>query len=70
MKLDGSKIKAFLDRKQKSQEWLARELGCSARTVFSMTQGKPVRADTLMKLAKIMDCPMDELIAKDSPKTK
>lgn len=65
MTLDGKRIKAFFEAKGKRREWLADQLGCGRDVVDRMLAGKAPRAETLVKLANVMGCQVEDLVAPD-----
>lgn len=58
-------IRQFLAERGKSKEWLAAELNLSLATVTRVLAGRAPRAETLVKLAKLMGCRMEDLLAPD-----
>ena len=68
MTLDANKIRLFLEEREKSGEWLAVQIECSMSTVSKLLAGKTTRVETLIKLAKLMGCSVEELIPSEATK--
>lgn len=66
MTLDGIKVRSFLRREKKSKEWLAAQLNCSLRTVENILGGKVPLVETLVRLAKLMRCQVEDLIPPEA----
>lgn len=66
MTLDGNKVRQFLKKSEKSKEWLAVELNCSVRTVESVLGGRLPRGETLINLAHLMGCRVEDLIPSEA----
>lgn len=66
MTLDGSKVRHFLQGKKRSDEWLADQLDCSLRTVGHILAGRMPRGETLVRLAKLMRCRVEDLILSEA----
>lgn len=64
MTLDGNKVRLFLDREDKSKEWLATQLNCSFKTVENILAGRVPRGATLIGLARLMGIQVESLIPK------
>ena len=68
MTIDGSKVRQFLDERDWTHKRLAKELGCSHRTVGNILAGIMPVGETLIKLAKLMGCSVEELIPSEAMK--
>lgn len=66
MTLDGNKVRLFLDQKEKSREWLATQLDCSLSTVEKILAGRVPRGETLVKLAQLMGCQVEDLLPRQA----
>jgi transcriptional regulator with XRE-family HTH domain len=65
-KLNGQKIRDFLQEKGVRREWLATQLDVSATLVNQMLTGKIPHLTTVLNLAQIIGCKIDDLIVEQS----
>jgi len=65
-----NRIKEVLEKSQKSQRWLAKELGVSEVSVSNWVQNKKfLSMSNLFKISEILGCNPSELINDDPFKT-
>lgn len=69
MTLDANKVRVFLNERKKTGEWLAVQLECSMSTVSKILAGKTTRVETLVKLAQLMGCRVEDLIPSQAKRT-
>lgn len=69
MTLDANQIRQFLSEKGKSREWLAVQLDCSLSTVDKVLAGRVPRGETLVALAKIVGCKVEDLLRNEGQRT-
>ncbi|GCB35210.1 helix-turn-helix domain-containing protein [Bacteroides faecalis] len=61
-----NRIKAVLADKMKTNKWLAEELGVAPTTVSKWcTNGSQPPLETLVKIAKALDCEIGDLVRMD-----
>lgn len=68
MTLDGSRVQRHLEKVGKSKEWLAGQLNCSVKTVEGLLGGRIPRGATLVELAKLMGCQVEDLVTQQASK--
>lgn len=64
MTLNGDRIQAFINEKGCSKEWLAVQLECSLKTVDNILGGRMPRGETLVALAKLIGCKVEDLVTR------
>lgn len=67
-KMDKQKIKAWLDSEHRKQSYLREQLGVSQSLVDQMLGGRPPRLQTLIKLARLMGCAVEDLLLPEEAK--
>ncbi len=61
-----NRIKSVLADKMKTNKWLAGQLGVAPTTVSKWcTNGSQPPLETLIKIAKLLECEISDLIRKD-----
>lgn len=66
----GNSVQIALQKKGKTQVWLAGELGCSRQRVNEITKRSVVNATTLSRLADALEMSIDYLISLDAKDQK
>lgn len=62
---DINRIKVVLVEKKKTNKWLSEQLGCATTTVSKWcTNASQPPMETFLKIAKILDVELDELLNK------
>mgnify|MGYP000178488406 FL=1 len=64
MTLNGNRIQDFINEKGCSKEWLAVQLNCSLKTVDNILGGRVPRGETLVALAKLIGCQVEDLVTR------
>jgi DNA-binding Xre family transcriptional regulator len=62
------RVRRFLDENEKGAEWLAVQLGCCFKTVHRILSGKVVGLKTMLRLAKLMGCQVEDLVTREVAK--
>lgn len=55
-----------MKHENRTGEWLAVQLECSLSTVTKILGGRVPRGETLVKLAKLMGCQVEDLIPSEA----
>jgi hypothetical protein len=66
MKLDGSMLKNWMKRENRTIEWVAVKLSCSGNTVRNILAGKVPNGITLIELAQLMGVQVEDLIPSEA----
>lgn len=69
MKLRTDLIEGFLQKNERSQAWLARSIGVHPATVTTMLDGKVPQAQTVIRLATLLDVTVEELLVPSGQRT-
>lgn len=68
MTLDAGRISTWLDANEKSREWLADQIGVSSALVSRMLGGKVPKTETMILLARVMGCQVEDLVTHRAAK--
>jgi DNA-binding Xre family transcriptional regulator len=68
MTLDAGRVQKWLETNEKSREWLADRIGVSAALVSRMLGGKVPKTDTMLALARVMGCRVEDLVTPATAK--
>lgn len=60
---DLNRLKVILAEKKRTNKWLAEQLGCNPATISKWcTNSAQPPLETLMQIAKVLECSIDELV--------
>lgn len=68
MTLNGNRIQDYINKQGCSKEWLAVQLNCSLKTVENILGGRVPRGETLVALAKLIGCQVEDLVTRAAAK--
>jgi DNA-binding Xre family transcriptional regulator len=64
MTLNAVRVDAWLKKNDRSREWLADQLDVSFALVTRMLAGKVPKTETMMALAHVMGCKVEDLLTQ------
>lgn len=67
--MDAGRIRGFLESSGKSREWLADQIGVSSALVSRMLAGTVPKTETMVTLAKVIGCRVEDLVIRKGQRT-